>query len=210
MIVGLYLFVPIIGKWVRNATEKEMLYFLVIWIFTLFFDLPFLETFKPHIDFNYFTGFLGYLVLGYYLRVKILKNKRQQNLFAWLFLSVGILTTILGTYFLHYFYGEYSNQFYDPLAPNVMLYSCGLFLLFKDKYISCKWLILVRDFVSKYSYGIFLIHILIFKQLVAYGIDWHFIDPIIGIPFTILSCLILSSAIIFIINKLPYGKYISG
>lgn len=210
MIVGLYLFVPIIGKWARNCTEKEMLYFLGIWIFTLFFGQPFLEIFKPHIDLTYFSGFLGYLVLGYYLRVKTFKNRQQQNLIAWLCLSTGALSTIFGTYFLHYFYDEYSNQFYECLTPNIALYSSGLFLLFKDKDISEKFFVKVRDFICKYSYGIFLVHVLVFFQLIDYGIDWQFINPIIGIPFTILLTLSISSVIIFVIHKLPYGKYISG
>jgi len=38
MIIGLYLFIPIIGKWVRNATEKEILYFLGIWLIVLILD----------------------------------------------------------------------------------------------------------------------------------------------------------------------------
>ena len=70
MIIGLYLFVPIIGKWVRNASEKEILYFLGIWLCTLFFNQPIMSKIQPSIDLTNFTGFLGYLILGYYLSTK--------------------------------------------------------------------------------------------------------------------------------------------
>ena len=31
MLIGLYFFIPVIGKFVRNASENEILYFLIVW-----------------------------------------------------------------------------------------------------------------------------------------------------------------------------------
>jgi peptidoglycan/LPS O-acetylase OafA/YrhL len=86
----------------------------------------------------------------------------------------------------------------------------GIFLLLKDKDISNKMLVPIRNFICKYSYGIFLVHVLVLFTIEDFGINWQLINPIIGIPITILICLVISSAIIFVVNKLPYGKYISG
>jgi surface polysaccharide O-acyltransferase-like enzyme len=210
MIVGVYLFIPIIGKWVRNSTEKEQLYFLGIWAFTIIFGQPILEKLKPDIELSYFSGFLGYLVLGYYLNNKTIKSRKQQNRLALSFLFAGLLSTIVGTYLILQFKHEYASTFYECLSPNILLYSMGMFLLLKDKDIRFKPLVQVRNFICRYSYGIFLVHVLIFFQLGDYGINWQLINPIFGIPVTIVVCLIISSAIIFVVNKLPYGKYISG
>jgi len=210
MIIGLYLFIPIIGKWVRNASEKEILYFLSIWLFTVVFSQPVIEKLKPDIDLSYFSGFVGYLILGYYLTIKSFKNKRQLNIVAALFLLGGWLSTIFGTYLVLHFKHEYVSTFYECLSPNIFLFAMGIFLLLKDKDISNKMLVPIRNFICKYSYGIFLVHVLVLFTIEDFGINWQLINPIIGIPITILICLVISSAIIFVVNKLPYGKYISG
>lgn len=210
MIVGLYLFIPIIGKWVRNATEKEMLYFLGIWLFTLIFNQPIIENFKPDIDLSYFTGFLGYLILGYYLTVKSFTNQKRLNIISSTLLLVGLLSTIFGTYLVFYFKNEYVSTFYECLSPNIFLFSMGLFLLLKNKDISNRILVKIRNFICKYSYGIFLVHVLVLSYIGDFGIRWDFINPIIGIPTTVFVCLIISSGIIYVMNKLPFGKYISG
>lgn len=210
MIVGVYLFVPIIGKWIRHSSLKEQLYFLAIWAFTIVFSQPIVEKFKPGVELSYFSGFLGYLVLGYFLSRKTFSSRRQQNIIAWILLTVGLVSTILGTYFIRHFQGEYSSAFYECLSPNILLYSTGIFLLLKDKDVTFLPLVKVRNFISKYSYGIFLVHVLVFFELLDWGINWNFVNPLVGIPVTIILCLTISSAIVFLVSKLPYGKYISG
>jgi len=210
MIIGLYLFIPIIGKWVRNATEKEILYFLGIWLFTLILNQPIIENFKPNIDLSYFTGFLGYLILGYYLTVKSFTNQKRLNIISTTLLLVGLLSTILGTYLVLHFKNEYVSTFYECLSPNIFLFSMGIFLLLKNKDISNGVLVKIRNFICKYSYGIFLVHVIVLSYIGDYGIHWNFINPIFGIPITVLVCLVISSCIIYVVNKLPFGKYISG
>jgi surface polysaccharide O-acyltransferase-like enzyme len=39
MLIGLYLFIPILSKWTVNATKKEMIYFLSIWLVLYFFAI---------------------------------------------------------------------------------------------------------------------------------------------------------------------------
>jgi surface polysaccharide O-acyltransferase-like enzyme len=210
MIIGLYLFVPIIGKWVRNSTEKEIGYFLLVWVCVMIADQPIFERIRPEIDMRYFGGYLGYLVLGHYLRIKSAGSQGRTNALALICIALGLLSTILGTYGVHWYYNEYVSTFYEPLSPNILLYSGGLFLWFKNKDISLPALVWVRNFISKYSYGIFLAHVLILSKLHDFNICWNFINPILGIPVTILLCLIVTSAVVSLVSKLPLGKYISG
>jgi surface polysaccharide O-acyltransferase-like enzyme len=210
MIIGVYLFIPIIGKWVRIAGEKEMKYFLAIWIFTLIFNQPVIEDFKPDIDLSYFSGFLGYLIVGYYISVKSFHNQKRVNIISTVMILVGLLSTIFGTYLVLYFKNEYVSTFYECLSPNIFLFSTGIFLLCKNKDLSNKTFVTIRDFISQYSYGIFLVHVLVLSYIDDLGIRWNFINPVIGIPTTVFVCLIISSVIIYLVNKVPYGKYISG
>ncbi len=210
MIIGIYLFIPIIGKWVRNSSEKEILYFLGIWLFTLIFNQPIIEKFKPDIDLSYFSGFLGYLILGYYLTIRSFTNQKLQYRVSSALLLIGLLTTIFGTYLVLYFKNEYVSTFYEALSPNILLLSMGIFLLFKNKDFNNILLVKIRNFICKYSYGIFLVHVLVLSYIDDLGIRWNFINPIIGIPITVFVCLVISSCIIYLINKLPYGEYVSG
>ena len=65
-------------------------------------------------------------------------------------------------------------------------------------------------FVSKYSYGIYLSHVLVLTILAKKGINSYAYQPIIGIPLTTLCCFFISLLVIFILNKIPFGKYVSG
>lgn len=86
MLIGLYLFMPIISAWLKQATKKEIQWFLKIWIVSM--CLPYIQMlapllgytgnfgnmgllgvcdWNPYGTFYYFSGFLGYIVLAYYL-----------------------------------------------------------------------------------------------------------------------------------------------
>ena len=211
MIIGIYLFIPIIGGWIRNSSLKEIEYFLIIWLITLFFNFTYIKKIEPNFDLTYFSGYIGYLVLGYYLTIKQFQNLKKTRLIAILLGIIGVFITILGTYLGTYYSSQFYNGFYNYLTPNVMLISIGMFLYFKNrKDYKPYWLIKFRDFINKYCLGIFLIHVLILNLLAKIGIDWKFINPLIGVPLTTFMVLMISGGIVYIINKIPYGNYISG
>lgn len=87
MLIGLYIIMPIINSWLVQATQKEIKTLLHIWIFTLF--LPYIKMVAPLLGytgnyghmglfgecdwnvygtFYYISGFMGYLILAYYLK----------------------------------------------------------------------------------------------------------------------------------------------
>ena len=85
-----------------------------------------------------------------------------------------------------------------------------LFLFFKKKKHGESRIIPLRNFLSKYSYGIYLVHILVITLIAKVGIAWNFVNPIVAIPIVAILSLFISATIIYLINKLPLGKYISG
>lgn len=208
MLVGIYLFLPIIGKWIINSTKKEITYFLVIWFVVMVINLPIFLPFKPNINFSYFAGYLGYPVLGYYLAHQIKPNK--SNAIALWFISIGTLTTLIGTYLISYSQKTFNSAFYSFLTPNVLITAIGIFLLFKQTTIKSNNINLLIKSISKHSYGIYLSHVFVLLWLSRFKITWDFVHPAIGIISTSTLCLIISFAITYIIQKIPLGKYISG
>lgn len=209
MLIGLYLLFPIIGKWINNCKENEIKYFLLIWAITVIAQMPVISKIFPDITLQYFAGYVGFPVLGYYLITKSYNDKIKMT--SSFLIIAGILITMIGTYVITKHNGTFYSYFYSYLSPNVIISSIGIFLLFKSVNLSlCKKYSSVIFFFSKYSYGIYLVHVQVLWGLSEIGISHSFINPIIGIPVTSILCFLISSMIIYCINKLPYGKYISG
>lgn len=210
MIIGVYLFIPIIGKWIRSCSESEILYFLAIWFITLILNLPYINKYIISSSVNYFSGYIGYLILGYYISIKEIPAKYNIIPISILLIVVGLLITIFGTYFLYVHNGRFQEDFYNYLSPNVLLVSLGLFLFFKNNNFTLSKYTIIRTFICKYSYGIYLVHVLVLYLLIEFGVKWTFLNPIVGVPITTACCLLISAAIVYILNKIPFGKYFAG
>lgn len=211
MLIGLYLFIPVISKFVRNATEKEIRYFLLIWFTVMIFSQPYLSRYQPQIDIHYFTGYLGYLVLGHYLAFKTLPKKGlKAPLIIYFFLCLAGIT--IGTYLLSVNSKSLSTLMYEPLGPFIVLFSSGIFLLARVTVFKLpESLVKVRDLAGRLSLGIYLCHALFLTLLDGENINYKLCNPVLSIPITALSCFLLSFLLIFIISKIPFiGKYIAG
>ena len=197
-----------------------MYLFLSLWVLTLVINwfIPSVSgekgyNFRTGIDLTYFSGFIGYLVLGYYLSQKEIFNISNGKYYSILLIIAGLVITYVGTYWVSIPTESYARNFIRYLTPNVALVSIGVFLFFKN---NCNKIIPQRHInqglqtISKYSYGVYLSHIFSLWILGYIGISKHFINPVIGIVTTTTICLMMSLMITIMINKLPYGKYISG
>jgi surface polysaccharide O-acyltransferase-like enzyme len=212
LIIGIYLFIPILGKWIRNATEKDILYFLIVWFSVMMLKQPYIAVLDitPNIDFTYFSGYLGYLVLGYYLSIKDFKNKVFRYIVPVVLIVIGMGITIFGTHHLTKLDGKFSEVFYGYLSPNVMIFAIGVFMVFKNQNSVNAKIAPAIQFIGKYSYGVYLSHVLVLTILAKKGISAYAYDPIIAIPLTSLICFGISLVLVFVLNKIPFGKYFAG
>ena len=207
MIVGLYLIIPILNKWILNSTKKELIYFLSIWIFVILLDLPLINKLFTRIDLRYFTGYLGYLVLGYFL-CHFVNLKKKFGLLLFIF---GFLITFFATYFLSKNSLKIDGKYYNYLSINVVISSIGIFMIFKDYVVKNSIIVQSISLISKYSYGIYLSHILILLLFSKIGFTYQIFNPWFSIPLIGICCFSLSLMLTFLISKIPYfGKYISG
>ena len=156
MLIGIYLIIPLVSKWIVNSSEKEIFYYIIVWICVLLLNLPAINYFVPNIDFSYFSGYLGYPVLGYLLAHKI-GSKRAKPIGITLFV-VGVIVTLVGTYVSSHYDGAFNGYFYTYLSPNVIVASAGIFLFLRHYPIPLGKLRYFTNRISKYSFGIYLSH----------------------------------------------------
>ncbi|MDO3645155.1 acyltransferase [Mucilaginibacter sp. L3T2-6] len=212
MLIGLYFFIPVIGKFVRNASEREILYFLAVWFVVILLSQPYLLRYNPSVDMHYFAGFAGYLVLGHYLAFKDFAVKRLQLWMVLLFAaSVGLIA--LGSRLLAGGSAWPGTMFYEPVSPLVVLLSGSAFMAFKlSKSTLSPGIKRVRDFAGNFNYGIYLAHALILFLLDdLLGINYKLCTPVVSIPLTALICLLITLALVWVVNKIPLvGRWISG
>jgi surface polysaccharide O-acyltransferase-like enzyme len=207
VIVSMYLVFPFLSKWTKVATEKEYIYFFVLWLFFLLID-PYLSAFDINFSYTFFTGFIGYIVLGNYL----FKTTRKFNLLLLISLFLtGFLYTAIRTYFISIQENETNELFMDNLSLNICLMSFCVYLVCKyGNYAPHSTWQRMVDIICKYSYGIYLSHLLILNIFLRLGLKFEFIHPIISIPLITITCLLISCGLIMVMKKIPVLKMLAG
>jgi len=212
MLIGLYFVIPVIGKFVRNASEQEIQYFLIVWFGVMLITQPYLVRYNPAVDMHYFTGYIGYLVLGHYLATKNF-NIKNLRLWAVLLAILGVAIIVLGTRWIIDYPQWPGTMFYEPVNPAVLMLSGGIFIAAKLTVPKVSATVVrIRDFAGKYNYGIYLGHALVLFFLDdLFGISYKLCTPIVSIPLTALLCFLITLLMVWAVNKLPFfGKWISG
>ncbi len=208
VIIGLYLFVPIIGTWVRQATQKELFFYLGIWYLLSFGNFPPFDRIQNEVDLRNFSGYMGFMVLGYALSKTHLNRKRIP-----LFLAMAVAGSLVTTFFSHRLtlsINTFKDTYYHYLTPNVILASAGVFLLFRNSNLQNKYWIRFSGLISQHSYGIYLSHIFYLSVLSKLGINCRLFHPAAGIPITLILTTFLSLLTVRVIARLPFGSRISG
>jgi surface polysaccharide O-acyltransferase-like enzyme len=214
MILFIYLFVPFIGKGVRRLKDAFLVYLLPGWlILSLIFKSIPLNLYDWSGDytskfFGYFL-FTGYLVLGYYLS-KLPVITIRKRIYSFVVFLLSIIISAVFTYILSKKAHQPDMSIYGYLTINTVIQSISIFLLVKDSTIKNRFVSKIQYSVSNYSYGIYLVHVLVLGVFFNYGIFWTMAHPLISLPVVTLMTLLTSFITIYILRKIPFGKYISG
>ena len=213
MILVLYLFTPFIGKGLQKLNNKNILYILLLWFFLcIAYSIGFINTSNwPSLINKLLYYFLnsGYMVLGFYLNKFNIPTKRQR-LASFVLYLISILLTAFTTYYISQKAQKLNLMLYGYLAANTIIQSFAVFVILKGTAIKQKNIKWIRNIISNYSYGIYLVHIMVIGIFYNHGIFWTMFHPLVSVPIIILLTLVVSTAIIYLLRKIPYGKYIAG
>lgn len=207
IIISMYVTFPFLSKWTKVAVEKEYILFLSLWILFLLLD-PFLSPYDINFTYTFFTGFIGYIVLGNYL----FKTPRKiNNLLLIVLFVAALLYTSLRTYFISINKNELDETFMDNLSVNVCIMAFSVYLFFKNnKFFTASVLQKFISTICRHSYGIYLSHLLILNIFLWLGLNFSFIHPVISIPLITIVCLFISCGLIMAMKKVPVLKRLAG
>lgn len=217
MLVGLYLFMPVLSPWLQKASKCEMQRFLILWFASTFF--PYLRLFCGDIygecywnEFNllwYFSGFAGYILLAVYIREHIRWSFRNS-------LMIGLPCIIIGYSITAWIW--YQNSFtattlqsletsWRFCTPNVAMLTFGVFILMRHCDFRNKISYKAIQKISVLSFGIYLMHILVLNASYPY---FALLSTPFAILFTSITTFLVCIFIAYILNFLPFKKYLLG
>lgn len=221
MIAGLYIITPILRK-ITESKETTRYFLILSMIFTFVIPSVIVELNKlknPTVDvvtgnynklnFHLTLGYSAYFVLGYVLS-KVNISKRMQSLIYFMGV-IGSVVTILLTIFTSRQILKPSGTYFGYLTVHVMLQSVAVFVFVKNiiykikiKQTGCKVVLAL----SKYSFGVYLVHIIVLELINKFLFNLDSFNIILSTAAMVVSVFVGSLLVSFILNKIPFiNKY---
>lgn len=216
MLIGLYLLIPVISPWLKQASKRELQGYLWLWAFTTF--LPYIHLVFPEVLgecywndtplLHYFSGFIGYFILGYYLK----RYGYPSAILSWVLLIVGYAATayVFCTRIDSVALVSQLELSWQFCTVNVAMMSVGFFSLIARLPLTGESAVgkLVSDISAK-SYGMYLAHIMLLGFFYLLLKD---VSPAtyVTIPLISLCTFVAVYILIKLMSYLPKSKYIVG
>ncbi|WP_373472231.1 acyltransferase [Carnobacterium alterfunditum] len=211
--IEIYVMIPFLRK---IAEDKKMILYLIAFCFYVGFVLPSYHEFpvsstvtfaERGINLDITFGYVGYFFAGYFLAHYDLSKWVKKAIY--LLGVAGLISTIAITSVESLKQGKHYDLPYEYLTPNVFLMSIAAFLLAKEKlnpkHVSAKFKRILLE-LSAYSFGIYLVHVLIIFLLWKAGVTTLFSTPFLSVPLLTLLVFCISYICIKGIAQLPFIK----
>ena len=193
MILGLYLLTPWLQK-VLKYVEKETLFVVFLWFLCNILN-PYLRYFNlAEIPFSNFplTGFIGYYILGYFVKKYDNKVKRTSFILIIVIYALGFLLSFLSTKYVLAVTGKRVSDFFDKNSLGTFIMTLSFFVFW------CKFNFSKRDRIIKIvadsTYFAFLVHLIVLNFVIKISDEMIFksvmtigISIILGILYNLLK-----------------------
>lgn len=219
-LLGIYLFIPIISPWLRQASKREEQFFIALFLVST--CMPYLNRWfgevwgqcfwnQYHLLWN-FSGYLGYLVLAHYIRFHLDWSRSKRFWVGFAAMLTGAAITIYSFYVQAVPGVVHSTPVIEVgwafCTINCVLLTFGTFLLFTCiKATSAPRII--TD-LSKLSFGMYLIHIFWLTGCVIIFKDMLALPTVAAIPCIAIATFICCYASTKLISYIPGSKWLIG
>lgn len=218
MIVGIYMLLPILKKWVQNAGKRELQYFLALFLIfqvgketmVALRDTELVNYLWGMVSLDMVCGYIGYFVLGYYIVHYGLEAKWRK----WIYIGgvAGVPANILLGNILAQRAGEPVAAIYDSFGIFTFLIVVSLFVFFTNQMSKVKYSAKMRGVIKEISLatlGIYLMHIAVIEFLQPHGIHSMMFAPMVCIPVFGIGVFVLCFGVSAILRRIPMiGKFI--
>lgn len=206
-LVGIYLISPIISVWISHSERKEIEIVLGIWAVSLF--IPYLSVIDQDIKninygiLRYFWGFVGYALLGYYIRKYV--NIPIKSITFWVLVLIAFLMPLI-IFFTKVLPVDVLNTSFSISSA---LMSVVAFLFFKNLDFRNNRLLKIILLFAEFSFGIYLCHMIFLKPFNLWISQFH-MHYAIQVPISGIIIGIISFLFVWLLSKIPYSKFLFG
>ena len=166
MLVGIYLFYPVLNTYLSSASEQSIKYFLLCCFATntIFGAVELFTDASIGIDLSAFTGYVGYFVLGYYLYNRSFTAREITA--AKVMLVLGGCISLVTPYLLFRIGFDAPKVIANDFTIDIVLEVIGLYVWTKSlREPTSERLKSIFGQMSEASFGIYLIHVLLLEGL---------------------------------------------
>lgn len=225
MLVGLYLLMPFFSAWIEKNDRTLVRTFVIMWCLSLM--LPYLkQIISPDLfgvcawnefgTFYYFSGFVGYLLLGHLLgKGNPLPSRKIVAMGAMLYFAGYIITyTGFSSLIVQYSYEEQPaliEMFWQFCSPNVALMTLGIFLAVQRVKVRSERVQSILANISKCGLGCYLMHYILLGPVTLLLQPLGLPTPMVVMLTVVIVfalCWAITNAIYRFVPR--YAKYIVG
>ncbi len=217
-LIGIYVVSPIIKVFTDNAGKRMIQYYLILWlviqsVFDAVSEVPLIAPVFNNIakmQIQVTMSYLGFFVLGHYLATYDLGSRARKLVYA--LGACGLTTSIILTMYLSIVNGIPDETCFGYFFPGLVLYSAAVFVFFRqrgkkeslerDGGISRKGEVVISA-VSRYSLGIYGVHMLFIFLLWNIGITTFSFCSVLSVPAITFVVLMVSLCVSWILSKVP-------
>jgi len=238
MLLGLYVLMPLLSPWAEKVSERELKGWIAVWLFTTLF--PFLRRAwgmlygdpsfgaVPYLygecpwnmfgAFHYVSGFIGYMLLGFWFRKFVAPRGWGRTLAAALPMWLAGVAVVGVPFFLYPGKFPFSAPYAEAVRMEMSIEYCSLGVVLTT--VAVFMVARKLDFggafyrravrpVSEASYGMYLMHMFVLTPASAALL------PRLSTPLAILATaavtFAVSSVVAIAVRKVPVvGKWICG
>lgn len=221
MIVAVYMLLPILRSWVKNAERKNLEYFLMLFLIlkigmstvsalSASYLVEYATELLDAMEIGMACSYIGYFVYGYYIVRYGIPKKWHRAIYIGV-IPCAALNILLDRY-LSIRAGEPVGQIYDSYGVFTFVIVTALFLFFTDVMGKVSYsgpaARIIRE-LSEATLGVYVMHVGLLEILEERGIDTMLLPNIVGIPLMALGCCAACSLLAACLRRIPVlGRYL--
>jgi len=210
-LAGVYVFLPVLAAFHQHTPVRVQMFCLLFWFIAASLvplEIALTGRRVAGIDWAALHLYPGYMAAGALLYRTLPAVPRRVHLAcawaAWLLLAIAIA---VATWWRSHTLAQANETFYAYSSPLVLLASLAAFIALRA--LGASWApsgsrrLRAVGWFAGTSFGIYLIHVWVLFVLEAWGIDYRYLNPWLGIPLLTLFAAAVSALLVRLLQELP-------